>query len=71
VGSSTAAYIALLDAAPEATAGTVVDDAILFRVTDASGIVVSPLTPTVTVVSGGGSVLQVNSQDAFFPACGE
>jgi minor extracellular serine protease Vpr len=68
VASSTPAHIAVLytPSTPPA-AGTVVEDAILFRITDASGIVVSPIAPTVTVSSGGGSVLGVDSQFAYYP----
>jgi N-methylhydantoinase A/oxoprolinase/acetone carboxylase beta subunit len=44
-----------------------VADAILFRITDASGIIVSPIAPTVTVSSGGGSVLAVESVDSSYP----
>jgi subtilisin family serine protease len=68
VASSTPAYIAILvtPVTPPA-AGTEVDAAILFRITDASGIVVSSVTPTVTVSSGGGSVLAVNWLDSSFP----
>jgi subtilisin family serine protease len=67
VASSTPAHITILDVAPQPAAGTVVDDAILFRITDASGIIVNSVTPTVTVSSGGGSVVDVNSQDSLFP----
>jgi hypothetical protein len=68
VASSTPAYIAILQtpSTPPA-AGTEVDDAIWFRITDASGIIVGSVTPTVTVSSGGGSVLAVNSLDSYYP----
>ena len=68
VPSPTPAHITVLyvPGTPPA-AGVEVDDAIWFRVTDSSGIVVAGLTPTVTVASGGGSVLAVNSLDASFP----
>lgn len=68
VASSTPAYIAILYApvTPPA-AGTEVDDAIWFRITDASGIIVSGANPTVTASSGGGSVLAVNSLDSYYP----
>jgi len=68
VASSTPAHLTLLyitDTSP--AAGAEVDDAFLFRITDASGIIVGSVTPTVTVSSGGGSVLAVNSLDSAFP----
>src|ERR1035438_10048769 len=66
VGPAAPAHLTILDipGTPPA-AGAEVDEAILFRITDASGIVVSSVTPTVTVSSGGGSVLVVNSLDAL------
>ena len=68
VGPSTPAHLTILDipTTPPA-AGSLVDNAILFRITDASGIVVSSLTPTVTVSSGGGNALAVNWLDAYYP----
>ena len=68
VASSTPAHITVLytPSTPPA-AGAVVADAILFRITDASGIIVSPIAPTVTVSSGGGSVLAVESVDSSYP----
>ena len=69
--SSTPAHITVLQVpATEPAAGAVVDYAIWFRITDASGIIVSSVTPTVTVSpenGGGGSVLGVNSQDSSYP----
>jgi subtilisin family serine protease len=67
VASSTPAHITLQYVVPDPNAGAVVDNAIWFRITDASGIVVGSVTPTVTVTSGGGSVLAVNSLDRFYP----
>ena len=67
VGPSTPAHITLLYVTSAPAAGAVVDDAIWFRVTDASGIIANNITPTVTATSGGGSVLAVNSQDSYFP----
>jgi subtilisin family serine protease len=68
VASSTPAHITILSTpgAPPA-AGTVVSDAIWFRVTDASGIIVAGVTPTVTVSSGGGSVVSVDSLNSYYP----
>jgi len=50
-----------------ATAGKEVDNAIWFRVTDASGIIVGSVAPQVTATSGGGSVVAVNSIDSSYP----
>ena len=68
VGPSTPAHITILDipGTPPA-AGSLVDNAILFRITDAAGIVVSAVNPTVTVSSGGGNALMVNWLDAYYP----
>jgi len=67
VGSQTPAYITLQYVAPAPAASAVVDNAIWFRITDASGIVVGNVTPTVTVTQGGGSVLALNSLDSVYP----
>jgi len=68
VGPSTPAHLTILDTPPTPPAASaVVDYAIWFRITDASGIIVTSITPTVTVVSGGGSVVAVQSQDSSFP----
>ena len=71
VASPTPAYIAILysPSTPPA-AGTVVNGAIWFRITDASGIIDNSVSPTVTVSpenGGGGSVLSVDSLDSSFP----
>jgi subtilisin family serine protease len=67
VASSTPAHITVLFTASVPPPGAITDNAILFRVTDASGIVVAGITPTVTVSSGGGSVSAVNSLDTYYP----
>jgi hypothetical protein len=68
VASSTPAHLTILDIVPTPPpAGSVVDDAILFRITDASGIIVGSITPTVTALSGGGSVVAVDSLDSSYP----
>ena len=67
VGPATPAHITVFYVASSPAADTLVTQAILFRVTDASGIVVNGVTPTVTAVSGGGSVVAVNSEDAGAP----
>jgi subtilisin family serine protease len=68
VASSTPAYLTVLNV--ESTppkAGASVTDAIQFRVTDASGIIVPGVQPTVTVTAGGGSVMAVRSEDSEYP----
>lgn len=68
VASSSPAVIVVLstpDTPP--AAGSTVTDAIDFRVTDPSGIIVGSVTPTVTVTSGGGSVLSITSEDDAYP----
>jgi subtilisin family serine protease len=67
VASSTAAHITLLYSVSKPSAGAVSDGAAMFRITDASGIVVGGLTPTITVSSGGGAVVSVDSVDSTFP----
>ncbi len=68
VASTTPAHITVLyTASPAPAAAAVVNGAILFRLTDASGIVVSGITPQVTATSGGGSVLGVGSADSYSP----
>jgi minor extracellular serine protease Vpr len=70
VRSTTPGHITILDSTSSASAGSAVSQAILFRVSDQSGIPM-PVSATVTVVSGGGRVVipqqSVNSQvpDAY------
>ena len=49
--------------------GARVDDAILFRVMDISGIVLPNVQPVVTAVSGGGSVINTISVDPTIASC--
>lgn len=68
VASSTPAHLTVLattDTHPGA--GTHVTDALQLRITDASGIVVNGVRPTVTVTRGGASISQVRSEDIIFP----
>ena len=44
-----------------------VRDAVLVRVTDASGVAMPNIEPVVTVVSGGGELSSVSSRDRFIP----
>jgi len=53
------AHVTVLDSAGSsgpATAGSRIPNAVLFRVTDSTGLAVTRVTPQITVVSGGGSV---------------
>jgi subtilisin family serine protease len=67
VGPGAPAHLTILDTATSPTAGALTQDAIEFRVTDASGINVTGAQPKVTVVDGGGSVLGVISEGIIFP----
>ena len=67
VASPTPAHITVFFVASGLAAKAAANDAILFRVTDASGIADESVTPTVTVSSGGGSVVGVASADSFSP----
>jgi minor extracellular serine protease Vpr len=67
VASNVAAYLTILDSEESGTAGRTIASAIEFRVTDAAGIPLTNIQPTVTVVSGGGSVVRVVSQDEMVP----
>jgi subtilisin family serine protease len=67
VGSTTPARITVLSTASNPSAGSTSQDAVLFRVTDASGITVPNVQPTATVVDGGGSVVGVFSLGAASP----
>jgi subtilisin family serine protease len=59
IGSTTAAYITILDSATTLRPGALVSDAVVFHVADVSGIVIPNIIPTVTSVSGGGTVIGV------------
>ncbi len=48
-------------------AGTRVSNAIYFRVTDASGVALANAEPTVTAVSGGGTVIDTASLNRQYP----
>jgi hypothetical protein len=67
VPSDSPAYITIVDSATDLRPGTLVSDAIIFHIADASGIIVRDMTPKVTVVSGGGSVLGVVSKSGASP----
>ena len=59
--SAEPAHITILYAMEESRRNMTVSDAVVFRVTDASGIPVPGAAPTIKVVSGGGSVSRIES----------
>jgi hypothetical protein len=59
IASVNPAYITVLDSADSARRGTLLSDAVIFHVADASGIVLPGIVPDVSVISGGGSVVSV------------
>ena len=68
VASNRANNIVILDYPQDAVrAGSLQQDAILFRVTDAAGIPLAKIKPTASVVSGGGSVVGVNNYNSDVP----
>ena len=67
VASNSPHELTLLRQTSSSRAGSTLTLAIQFRITDAAGARLTGTTPTVSVVSGGGSVLRVYSRDAVFP----
>jgi minor extracellular serine protease Vpr len=63
----TALFVKSLDEPTEYKAGTRINNAIYFRVTDPSGIVIPNVQATVTAFSGGGSVVSTVSLDRNLP----
>jgi subtilisin family serine protease len=67
VPSDTPAFITIMEMADTLRPGALVGDAIVFHVADAAGIVIKDVIPTVTAISGGGSVVGVVSRNASSP----
>jgi hypothetical protein len=67
VGPAAAARIVLLESRDSGNSGARLRDAIVFRVTDAAGIIVRDPQPVVTAAAGGGQVLAVASIDREIP----
>jgi hypothetical protein len=67
VGPGIPAHITILTTASSPRAGTMLTDAALFRVTDASGITIPGMQPRVITLDGGGRALAVTSHNAFYP----
>jgi len=66
IRSDSPKYITILDVR-NGTPSQSVRDAVLFRVTDASGIPLTDIEPVVTVVSGGAALTSVTSRDRLIP----
>ncbi len=67
VPSGTPAYLTVLNARTQGSAGASMRRAIYFRVTDITGVPVLNLKPEVTVAAGGGEVTEVASVDSEYP----
>lgn len=67
VPSSVPAFLKILDQIDSGAPGSLLREAIAVRVTDAAGVPLREPQPTVTVVSGGGSVVSVTSADNEVP----
>jgi len=67
ISSESPAYITILDSATTLRRGALVADAVVFHVADNSGILLQNIVPTVTAVSGGGSVVAVVSRTSDSP----
>jgi hypothetical protein len=67
VPSNTPKHLTVLDVSQGRRPLESVTDAVLFRVTDSSGIPITDIKPEVTVVSGGGVLMSVNSRDRIIP----
>jgi subtilisin family serine protease len=67
VRSESPKYITVLDVQNGGSPLASVKDAIVFRITDLSGVLITSIDPVVTVVSGGGELSSVSSRDRFIP----
>lgn len=67
VGSTVATHLTILNSATSPAAGSVVPDAVLFRITDVNGITVPGITPAANVIDGGGMVLGIVDHSATNP----
>lgn len=67
IALNTPSHVTILDTRLKLKAGESYDNAIVFRVTDSSGIALPKLKPKVTVVSGGGTVQVVAQRDFNSP----
>jgi subtilisin family serine protease len=67
VTSTTPAHVTVLATILSARRSSLQRDAILFRLTDVSGLALTDTQPKVSALSGGGNVLQVVSHDSDIP----
>jgi hypothetical protein len=67
VASGKPGAITVLERIESARRGSSQRDAVLFRITDVSGVLLADAQPEVTAVSGGGSVRRVVSHDSSVP----
>lgn len=65
--SDVPARITNVSSITSARRGSIQQQAILFRITDAAGVALTSVTPQVTVVSGGGAVAVPVSYDSYVP----
>jgi hypothetical protein len=66
VPASSPAFITVLSIAPSASAGSTLNQAVIFRITDSAGLSV-PISPQVTPLSGGGRVTGVATLGSAYP----
>jgi subtilisin family serine protease len=64
--TSTPARIVVLDAVTSARRGATTQDAVVFRIIDASGVILTDVTPSVSVISGS-SATGIYSYDTYYP----
>jgi hypothetical protein len=67
VRSDVPKFITVLNVQDGANPSASVRDAVLFRITDASGVAIRSIEPVVTVLSGDGTLSSVSSRDFFIP----
>ena len=67
VPSAQAVYITVLEQTSEAAAGSSLGEAVVFRVTDAVGLPVTSIAPTISAIAGGGAALGVGSLGSAYP----
>jgi hypothetical protein len=66
-GTLTPLWVIGISSNDQPRAGARVSNAIYFRITDASGVALANAEPTVTAVSGGGTVIETLSLNRQYP----
>ncbi|HZT32529.1 MAG TPA: S8 family serine peptidase [Bryobacteraceae bacterium] len=66
-GSGTPQYLTVLHTASDLKAGGQASNAIIFRITDAAGLPLTSVEPTVSALSGSGRVTRVRNLDSASP----